>query len=80
MQGLLGFKQTIKEEGKFYAAAGDAVISIVDVRDIAAVAVEALTTIGHQNSIYNLTWRDYACGNGIGSYRGIRKKSNIHKC
>lgn len=55
MQGLLAFKQSIKDEGKFYAAVGDARISIVDIRDIAAVAVEALTSTGHENKIYNLT-------------------------
>ncbi len=55
MQGLLSFKQTIKEQGKFFAAIGDAKVSIVDVRDIAAVAAEALTSEGHQNKIYNLT-------------------------
>ncbi len=55
MQGLLSFKQTIKEQGEFFAAIGEAKISIVDVRDIAAVALEALTTEGHENKIYNIT-------------------------
>lgn len=55
MQGLLSFKQTIQEQGKFFAAIGNAKISIVDVRDIAAVAAEALTEEGHRNKIYDLT-------------------------
>ena len=55
MQGLLGFRSTIKEKNAFYAAAGDAKVSIVDVRDIAAVAVAALTTAGHEGKIYDLT-------------------------
>lgn len=55
MQGLLGFKDTIKNQGKFFAAAGDAKISTVDIRDIAAVAVEALTNKEHEGKIYDIT-------------------------
>ena len=55
MQGLLGFRSTIKEKNAFYAAAGDAKVSIVDVRDIAAVAVAALTAPGHEGKTYDLT-------------------------
>ncbi|HMG37128.1 MAG TPA: SDR family oxidoreductase [Blastocatellia bacterium] len=46
---------TIKSEGNFYTAAGDAKISHVDVRDIAAVAVKALTETGHERKVYTLT-------------------------
>src|SRR5262245_5001446 len=55
MQGLLGFRTSIVAEGKFFAAAGDAQISAVDVRDIAAVAAAALTTNGHEGRIYDVT-------------------------
>ncbi|NLU92770.1 SDR family oxidoreductase [Chitinophaga sp. Ak27] len=55
MQGLLGFKDLIQQTGKFYAAVGHAAISAVDVRDIAAVAAAALTSLGHENKIYNIT-------------------------
>jgi uncharacterized protein YbjT (DUF2867 family) len=55
MQGLLGFRDSIVREGRFYAAAGDARISAVDVRDIAAVAAEALTGPGHEGRTYDLT-------------------------
>lgn len=55
MQALLGFRETIAKQGKFFAAAGDAGISAVDTRDIAAVAVEALTNNGHENKTYDLT-------------------------
>ncbi len=55
MQGLLNFRSTIAAQNAFYAAAGDAKVSVVDVRDIAAVAVAALTETGHENKIYNLT-------------------------
>jgi uncharacterized protein YbjT (DUF2867 family) len=40
MQGLLGFRQTIVEKGKFYGAVGDSKISLIDIRDIAAVAMQ----------------------------------------
>lgn len=55
MQGLLGFKQTIVEQGKFFAAIGDAKISAVDVRDIAAVAAAALTGKDHEGKTWNIT-------------------------
>ncbi len=55
MQGLLAFRETIVDRDKFFAAVGDAKISIVDVRDIAAVAAAALTEDGHAGKIYNIT-------------------------
>lgn len=55
MQGLLGFRDPIVHQGKFFATAGEASISLVDIRDIAAVAVAALTTPGHTNKIYDIT-------------------------
>lgn len=55
MQNLLGFKDLIAGEGKFYAPAGDCSISIVDVRDIAEVAAAALTENQHANKIYDIT-------------------------
>ena len=58
MQGLLNFQQSIREKSAFFAAAGDARISAVDVRDLADVAVAALTTSQHDNKIYALTGPD----------------------
>ena len=55
MQGLLAFRESIVTQGKFFAAAGDAKISAVDVRDIAAVAAAALTGEGRAGKIYDLT-------------------------
>ena len=55
MQGLLNFRQSIQEQSAFFAAAGDARISAVDVRDLADVAVAALTTTQHDNQSYALT-------------------------
>ena len=39
---------TIRAESAFYSASGQAAISHVDVHDIAAVAVQALTTPDHE--------------------------------
>jgi uncharacterized protein YbjT (DUF2867 family) len=58
MQGLLNFRQSIQEQRAFFAAAGDAGISAVDVRDLADVAVAALTTAQHDNKSYALTGPD----------------------
>lgn len=55
MQGLLNFRSTIATQSAFYAAASNAKVSAVDVRDIAEVAVAALTEAGHEGKIYELT-------------------------
>lgn len=55
MQGLLGFRESIAHQGRFYAAIGDAKVSAVDVRDIAAAAAAALTEPGHEGRTYHLT-------------------------
>jgi len=55
MQGLLNFRSTISTQGAFYLAAGDAKVSIVDVRDIVAIAALALTEKGHEGKTYEIT-------------------------
>lgn len=55
MQGLLNFKSTIATQNAFYAAIGDAKVSVIDVRDIATVAVAVLTGTGHEGKTYDLT-------------------------
>lgn len=59
MQNVMTFMSpTIRAESAFYSASGDARISHVDVRDIAAVAVHALTGAGHAGKAYSLTGPD----------------------
>jgi uncharacterized protein YbjT (DUF2867 family) len=55
MQGLLGFRSSIASKGAFFAPAGHAAVSIVDVRDIAEVAAAALTESGHEGKTYDIT-------------------------
>jgi uncharacterized protein YbjT (DUF2867 family) len=55
MQGLLAFRAMIVAEGRFLAPMGEARVSLVDVRDIAAVAAAALTEKGHEGKTYDLT-------------------------
>ena len=55
MQGLLLFKQMIASQGKIAAPMGQAPVSVVDVRDIAAVAVAALAKPGHEGKSYDIT-------------------------
>lgn len=55
MQALLMIGKSIATEGRFFAPAGDARVSVVDVRNIAAVAVVALTQTGHEGKTYDLT-------------------------
>jgi len=49
------FAGTIKSQGAFYQPTGDARVSQVDVRDIAAVAAKALTEAGHAGKAYDLS-------------------------
>ena len=56
MQNAVTFMgKTIRTEGAFYSASGQARISHVDVRDIAAVAVKALTAPDHEGKVYTLS-------------------------
>ena len=55
MQGLLNFRSTISRQGAFYAPAGNAKVSVIDVRDIASVAARVLTESGHEGKTYDLT-------------------------
>ncbi|HVH50096.1 MAG TPA: SDR family oxidoreductase [Candidatus Bathyarchaeia archaeon] len=55
MQSLLNFRSTISSKGQFYGLAGDSRVSIVDVRDIAAVAARVLTEPGHDGKTYTIT-------------------------
>lgn len=57
MQGFINFQgPTIKNNNTFYLPAEDAKVSIVDVRDIAAMAVKALLDKnGHHNKTYLIT-------------------------
>ena len=54
-QGLLTVAGSIAAEGRLYAPIGDAKVSAVDVRDIAAVAVAVLTGQGHEGQTYEIT-------------------------
>ncbi|MBV9854912.1 MAG: NmrA family NAD(P)-binding protein [Streptosporangiaceae bacterium] len=45
----------LDQEGNYYAPAGDARISMVDARDVAAVAARALTGDGHSGKVYDVT-------------------------
>jgi uncharacterized protein YbjT (DUF2867 family) len=52
------FPQKIKDQSTFYLPAGDGKVSFVDVRDIAAIAVEVLTNNKdglHNGKAYNIT-------------------------
>ena len=47
--------QSIRTQGAFYEPSGDAKTGFIDARDIAAVAVKALTKDGHHTQAYALT-------------------------
>lgn len=55
MQNLLMSAESIRAQGEFYMPLGEGKVGWVDARDIAAVAVRALTTAGHDNRAYPVT-------------------------
>jgi uncharacterized protein YbjT (DUF2867 family) len=56
MQNFVNYMAgSIKARGAFYVPADDAKISHIDARDIARVAVKALTTPGHDGKAYDLS-------------------------
>lgn len=54
-QNMLWSAGTIRDHGAFYLPMRDAKQSLVDVRDIAAVAVKVLTGTGHEGQTYEIT-------------------------
>ncbi len=54
-QNMFWQAQSIRADGRFYLAAGDARQSMIDVRDIAEATVEILTGERHLDKVYNLT-------------------------
>jgi uncharacterized protein YbjT (DUF2867 family) len=70
MQNTLAFAPSIASQGVFYAPAGGA-IPLVDVRDIAAVAAEVLTTPGHEGATYTLTGPEALTNSQVAARIGI---------
>jgi uncharacterized protein YbjT (DUF2867 family) len=55
MTNFLASVGSIAGEGVLYAPAGDAAVSFIDPRDVAAVTAHVLTTDGHDGQAYDLT-------------------------
>ncbi len=56
MQNLINYNAgTISSQNAFYGCQGNGAVSIVDIRDIAAVAVIVLAATGHEGKSYALT-------------------------
>ncbi|QJY45508.1 SDR family oxidoreductase [Pseudonocardia broussonetiae] len=55
MTNLLAAAETIGQTGRLFAPAGDARISLIDPRDVAATAAVVLTEDGHAGRAYTLT-------------------------
>jgi uncharacterized protein YbjT (DUF2867 family) len=76
-QGLLALADMVRTQGRIMAPIGEAAVSAVDVRDIAAVAAVALTRPGHVDRAYEitgpaaLTHREMAAGIGAAIGRPV---------
>ena len=56
MQNLVNYNAgTIRSQNAFYGCQGNGAVSVVDIRDIAAVAVIVLAATGHEGKSYALT-------------------------
>ena len=56
MQNLVNYNAgTIRSQNAFYGCQGNGAVSVVDIRDIAAVAVMVLAATGHEGKSYALT-------------------------
>jgi uncharacterized protein YbjT (DUF2867 family) len=56
MQNLVNYNAgTIRSQNAFYGCQGEGAVSVVDIRDIAAVAVIVLAATGHEGKSYTLT-------------------------
>ncbi len=55
MSNALWWRGTIERQGKVFSSFGDGKLPVVHPRDVAAVAVRALTTPGHEGQAYPLT-------------------------
>ena len=56
MQNIINYSgETIRTQNAFYGSEGDGQVSQIDIRDVAAVAVKALTEDGHVGKTYTLT-------------------------
>jgi len=64
-QNILWSAGTIREQGAFYLPLGQARQSLVDVRDIADIAVKALTATGHEGQIYEITGPESLGGDDV---------------
>lgn len=73
-QNMLWSAESIRETGQFYLPFGEAKQSLVDVRDLTEVAVQAFTNAEHQGKIYELTGPDglsyYEVAQQLGSVIG----------
>ncbi len=58
MQSLLMNAETVKSANALFMPQGGGKVSMVDVRDIAAVAVACLTEFGHDGKKYTITGRE----------------------
>jgi len=65
MQNLLGFAGSVRAQGTLFMPMKSGKISLVDTRDIAAVAVEALTGAGHERKIYDITGPEALSGHDL---------------
>ncbi len=81
MQQMLRFAPAISGSGRFSLPCGAGEVSIIDARDVASVAVCALTRPGHERKIYDLTGPEAlsfdAMADAIGQAIG-RKVAYVH--
>src|SRR5438128_11770611 len=79
MQNLVNYNAgTIRSQNAFYGCQGNGAVSVVDIRDFAAVAVIVLAATGHEGKSYALTGGEALTNEQVAekTYRVAGRKSS----
>lgn len=74
---LTVFGQSIRARCAFYAPMGQGKTSLIDARDVAAIAVAALTTGGHEGKIYDLTGAEALSNDDVAGVLSVTLRRRI---
>ena len=79
MQNFISYcAASIREQAAFYIPQGNGRVSMVDVRDIAAVATKALIETGHAGKVYELTGPEALDNHAVAAHLSSVLGSEIH--
>jgi uncharacterized protein YbjT (DUF2867 family) len=78
MQSYAMNSLSIKSDSAFYMPQGEGRVSLVDVRDVAALAVAVLTQEGHERRIYDVTGAEALSNNDVADKLSLTLGKQVH--